>query len=222
MMRLRCRGRSSGSVGASRQTSQPMNSPTGWRNIAAARARRRGKREHPGDEHVADHRDHADQRHQAEVEGVRPCPGEGDGRCADQGAASELPNGRCSQWNSCRAVSGSASGPRANMVAPNSASGKHHQNICGVGRSAITTPTKPIATAIQRNRCRPSSPSSGAERGDDQRPASEGHHVGQRHSARRPVEREGIGRYAEHAQDLQRRVADVEEARTQRNHHRRA
>ena len=48
------------------------------------------------------------------------------------------------------------------MVAPNSASGEPQENICGVGRSAITTPTKPIATAIQRNRST-FSPSSGAE-----------------------------------------------------------
>ena len=50
----------------------------------------------------------------------------------------------------------------ANIVAPNRASGAAQENICGEGLSAMTTPAKPMRTAIQRKRST-FSPSSGAE-----------------------------------------------------------
>ena len=83
----------------------------------------------------------------------------------------------------------------ANMIAPKSASGAIQENICGEGLSAMMTPTKPIEDgdpaealdllAEQRRR----------ERGDDERRRHiEGHHVGERHEARRVVERERVDR----------------------------
>ena len=53
--------------------------------------------------------------------------------------------------------------PSANIVAPKRAIGAAQENICGEGLSAMTTPTKPIRTAIQRNRST-FSPSSGADK----------------------------------------------------------
>ena len=149
-----------GSVGASRQTSQPRIAAQNRRTLRGREHRGGRQRQRPDDADEADHRDDADQEHEGEIQktGRRPRPG-------TVAAPIKPPP------TNCQKTSGSQWMPRssrvsvwlsAKLVAPNSAMGAPHENICGEGLSAIRTPRKPIRTAIERKRST-FSPSSSAE-----------------------------------------------------------
>ena len=81
-----------GSVGASRQISQPRIAAHSKRRILQrSKHRDAGETKRPNDADDADHRHHADKEHEAEIKetGRRPRPG--NGRRADKTRADELP-----------------------------------------------------------------------------------------------------------------------------------
>ena len=150
-----------GRVGASRQTSKAhQRRPQDRGILQRGEHGGAGERQRAGDQDEGDHRHDADQRHQAEVEGAGRRPGERNGGGADQAAAGELPQGQLQPVGAAK-FSGQGLAEREHARAEQSER-RGPGERCGEGRSAITTPTKPIATAIQRNRST-FSPSSGAD-----------------------------------------------------------
>ena len=179
-----------------------------------------GQRERPDDEDEAGHRYGADQEHEAEIEksGRRPCPG--NGRRPDQAAADELPKDKRQPVDAPE-----LSGDR---LAEREACRSEQRDRRGLGEHLRRGPQRdqdadeadqdgdPAKAldlfAEQRRRQR---------RDDERRRHIEGHHVGERHGARRVIEGESIHRRAQDAHDLQPGLARIDEIDAPRQDHRR-